>query len=195
MGAYPQLDVVVETGKDRVDLFRDETDVAIRRGREGCDELVARHLKNEPLMLCAAPAYLAPHAPLESLTDLASHFFLTADAEGRKREIHLAAVEKTHRVRVESVCQSDDLELILQLALSGRGIALVPVSLASRRSRRPAGAGAAGASIQAAGDQPGLPAGAAQLAQDQDLRRLHAGRVQGVLRGTKRRLQIYSPSP
>jgi LysR family transcriptional regulator for bpeEF and oprC len=130
MGAYPQLDVVVETGRDRVDLFRDETDVAIRRGREGCDELVARHLKDEPLMLCAAPAYLAPHAPLASLSDLASHAFLSADAEGRKREIHLATPEKTHRVRVESVCQSDDLELILQLALSGRGIALVPVSLA-----------------------------------------------------------------
>lgn len=130
MASYPQLDVVVETGRDRVDLFRDETDVAIRRGREGCDELVARHLKNEPLVLCAAPGYLAPHAPLQSLADLAAHAFLTADAEGRKREIQLATVEKTHRVRVDSVCQSDDLELILQLALSGRGIALLPVSLA-----------------------------------------------------------------
>lgn len=130
MGAYPQLDVVVETGKDRVDLSRDETDVAIRRGREGCDELVARHLKNEPLMLCAAPAYLAPHTPLDSLADLALHTFLTADVEGRKREIHLATAEKTHRVRVDSVCQSDDLALILELALSGRGVALLPVSLA-----------------------------------------------------------------
>ncbi|MFM9921825.1 LysR family transcriptional regulator [Variovorax sp. H27-G14] len=130
MAAYPQLDVWVETGKDRVDLARDETDVAIRRGREGCDDLVARHLKSEPLMLCAAPAYLASNAPLESLADLASHAFLGADAEGRKREIHLAAVEKVHRVRVDSVFQSDDLELILQLALSARGIALLPVSLA-----------------------------------------------------------------
>jgi LysR family transcriptional regulator for bpeEF and oprC len=97
---------------------------------------VARHLKNEPLMLCAAPAYLAPFPAIESLTDLASHFFLTTDAEGRKREINLAAVEKTHRVRVESVFQSDDLELILQLALSARGIALVPVSLASPQVER-----------------------------------------------------------
>lgn len=133
MEAYPQLDVVVETGRDRVDLFRDETDVAIRRGREGCDELVARHLKSEPLMLCAAPGYLAPHPPLQGLSDLETHAFLTADAEGRKREIQLATVEKTHRVRVDSVCQSDDLELILQLALSGRGIALLPVSLAQPR--------------------------------------------------------------
>jgi DNA-binding transcriptional LysR family regulator len=130
MAAHPQLDVVVETGRDRVDLFRDETDVAIRRGREGCDELVARHLHNEPLMLCAAPGYLARHAPLQSLADLVSHAFLTADAEGRKREIHLASVEKMHRVRVDSVCQSDDLELVLQLALSARGIALLPASLA-----------------------------------------------------------------
>jgi LysR family transcriptional regulator for bpeEF and oprC len=130
MRAYPQLDVMVETGNDRADLVRDEADVAIRRGREGCDELVARHLKNEPLMLCAAPGYLAPHAPLENLADLASHAFLSAEAEGRKREVHLATLERTHRVRVDSVCQSDDLELTLQLALSARGIALLPVSLA-----------------------------------------------------------------
>lgn len=130
MNAHPQLDVVVETGKDRADLLRDEVDVAVRRGREGCDELVARHLKSEPLLLCAAPAYLASRAPLQSLADLASHAYLSADAEGRKREIHLATLDRTHRVRVDSVCQSDDLELLLQLALSDRGVALLPVSLA-----------------------------------------------------------------
>ncbi|MGJ7502825.1 LysR family transcriptional regulator [Variovorax sp. ZT5P49] len=130
MAANPRLEVTVETGKDRADLFRNEADVAIRCGREDCDELVARHLKQEPMMLCAAPAYLARFPAVESLPDLASHCFLTTDAEGRKREISLAAVEKTHRLRVESVFQSDDPEMILQLALSARGIALLPVSLA-----------------------------------------------------------------
>jgi DNA-binding transcriptional LysR family regulator len=130
MTAYPQLEVVVETGNDRADLFRDEADVAIRRGRDGCDELVARHLKDEALMLCATPDYLAPHPAVESLQDFARHVFLTTGADGRKREVNLAAVDKTHRVRVQSAFRSDDMELILQLALSSRGIALLPVSLA-----------------------------------------------------------------
>jgi len=130
MTAYPQLEVVVETGNDRADLFRDEADVAIRRGRDGCDELVARHLKDEALMLCATPDYLAPHPAVESLQDFSRHVFLTTGADGRKREVNLAAVDKTHRVRVQSAFRSDDMELILQLALSSRGIALLPVSLA-----------------------------------------------------------------
>ncbi|MDH6169252.1 LysR family transcriptional regulator for bpeEF and oprC [Variovorax boronicumulans] len=130
MSAYPQLEVVVETGNDRADLFRDEADVAIRRGREGCDEMVARHLKNEPMVLCAAPAYLARHPAIEAVSDLASHAFLVSEAEGRKKEVSLPISGRPHRVNAGSVFQSDDLEMLLKLALSGRGIGLLPLSLA-----------------------------------------------------------------
>lgn len=130
MAAYPQLEVVVETGNDRADLFRDEADVAIRRGREGCDEMVARHLKNEPMVLCAAPDYLAPHPAIESVQDLASHAFLVTEGEGRKKEISLSTTGKIQRVRVGSVFQSDDLELILRLTIAAKGIGLIPLALA-----------------------------------------------------------------
>jgi len=130
MSAYPQLEVVVETGNDRADLFRDEADVAIRRGREGCDQMVARHLKNEPMVLCATSDYLAPRQAIESVSDLAPHAFLVSEVEGRKKEISLSVTGKTHRLNVESVFQSDDLELILKLTLAAKGIGLVPLSLA-----------------------------------------------------------------
>jgi len=130
MTAYPRLEVTVETGRDRADLLHGGADVAIRYGREEGEELVVRHLKQEPLMLCAAPAYLARHDPVQNLPDLAAHRFLTTEADGRKREISLATVEKTHRMRVESVFRSDDPEMVLRLALSAQGIALLPVSLA-----------------------------------------------------------------
>ena len=130
MAAYPQLEVVVETGNDRADLYRDEADVAIRRGREGCDEMVARHLKNEPMVLCAAPDYLAAHPALEGVPDLASHSFLVTEGEGRKKEISLSTAGKIHRVRAGSVFQSDDLELILKLTIAAKGIGLVPLAIA-----------------------------------------------------------------
>jgi len=130
MAAYPQLEVVVETGNDQADLFRDEADVAIRRGREGCDEMVARHLKNEPMVLCAAPDYLAAHPALEGVPDLASHAFLVTEGEGRKKEISLSTAGKIHRVRAGSVFQSDDLELILKLTIAAKGIGLVPLAMA-----------------------------------------------------------------
>ncbi|KQU84749.1 LysR family transcriptional regulator [Variovorax sp. Root318D1] len=130
MAAYPQLEVVVETGNDRADLYRDEADVAIRRGREGCDEMVARHLKNEPMVLCAAPDYLAAHPALGGVPDLASHAFLVTEGEGRKKEISLSTAGKIHRVRAGSVFQSDDLELILKLTIAAKGIGLVPLAMA-----------------------------------------------------------------
>ena len=130
MAAYPQLEVVVETGNDRADLYRDEADVAIRRGREGCDEMVARHLKNEPMVLCAAPDYLAAHPALEGVPDLASHAFLVTEGEGRKKEISLSTAGKIYRVRAGSVFQSDDLELILKLTIAAKGIGLVPLAMA-----------------------------------------------------------------
>ena len=130
MAAYPQLEVVVETGNDRADLFRDEADVAIRRGREGCDEMVARHLKNEAMVLCAAPDYLAAYPALEGVPDLASHAFLVTEGEGRKKEIGLSTAGKIHRVRAGSVFQSDDLELILKLTIAAKGIGLVPLTIA-----------------------------------------------------------------
>ena len=130
MSAYPQLEVAVETGNDLADLSRGEVDVAIRRGREGCDEMVARHLTNEPMVLCAAPTYLAPRLAIESVSDFASHAFLVSEVEGRKKEISLSTIGETHRLNVESVFQSDDLELILKLTLAGKGIGLLPLSLA-----------------------------------------------------------------
>ena len=130
MAAYPQLEVVVETGNDQADLFRDEADVAIRRGREGCDEMVARHLKNEPMVLCAAPDYLAAHPPIGGVSDLATHAFLVTEGEGRNKEISLSTAGKIHRVRTGSVFQSDDLELILKLTLAAKGIGLVPLAIA-----------------------------------------------------------------
>jgi len=130
MAAYPQLEVVVETGNDQADLFRDEADVAIRRGREGCDEMVARHLKNEPMVLCAAPDYLAAHPSIGGVSDLVTHAFLVTEGEGRNKEISLSTAGKIHRVRTGSVFQSDDLELILKLTLAAKGIGLVPLAIA-----------------------------------------------------------------
>ncbi|WP_295988943.1 LysR family transcriptional regulator [uncultured Variovorax sp.] len=133
MAAYPRLEVAIETGASRADLQRhcaDMADVVIRCGRDDGEAQVLRPLAMEPLMLCAAPAYLVRHAPVAGLQDLAAHRFLTTEADGGKREVSLATAEKTHRVRVESVFQSDDPEMVLRLALSGRGIALLPQSLA-----------------------------------------------------------------
>ena len=132
MAAHPHLEIAVTAGSQEVDLFRDEADVAIRFGRTGCEELVARRLKVEPMMLCAAPAYLERHPEILEIQDLGNHFLLTADNEGEsgKKEVTIPGLEQEHRLRVAGVFRASDPEILLKLAGASRGVALVLQALA-----------------------------------------------------------------
>jgi DNA-binding transcriptional LysR family regulator len=126
MNAHPGLDISVESGRADVDLGRDEADVAIRCGREGCDEMVARHLKDEPMVLCASPVYLARHPEIRDIQDLASHFFLTTQMDVRDKEVLISTLNAEYRLKMAGVFCANDPELLLRLAFSGKGIALLP---------------------------------------------------------------------
>lgn len=131
MNAHPGLDISVESGRADVDLGRDEADVAIRCGREGCDDMVARHLKDEPMVLCASPAYLARHAEIREIGDLASHFFLTTQPDVQDKEVSIPTLNAAHRLKMSGVFNANDPKLLMQLALSGKGIGLLPRILAN----------------------------------------------------------------
>lgn len=131
MAAHPQLQLSLELGNGRVDLFRDEADVALRLGREGCEELVARRLATVPMLLCASPAYLARSNAIVTLSDLAGHAFLTDGAHRRVGEMTLPTAGHPRNVSAATVLHCNDPELRLALARADRGIALVPAALAA----------------------------------------------------------------
>ncbi|AMM25983.1 LysR family transcriptional regulator [Variovorax sp. PAMC 28711] len=133
MALYPNLEISIESCRDTVDLFRDEADVAIRCGREGCEEMVARRLRTEPMVLCAAPAYLAQHPEIHDLPDLARHFFLTTETQARDKAIMLCSTHGIHRIRGHGVLRSNDPEFLVKLAVVGKGIALIPQLLVARQ--------------------------------------------------------------
>lgn len=136
MALYPNLEISIDACRDTVDLFRDEADVAIRCGRDGCEEMVARRLRTEPMVLCAAPAYLAPHPAIRDLPDLSRHFLLTTDIEARDKAITLCSVDGNHRVRGNGVLRCNDPEFLLKLSVMGKGIALIPQLLAAAQLER-----------------------------------------------------------
>lgn len=131
MRAHPQLQLSLEMGNDDVDLFRDEADVMLRLGCEGCEELIARRLATVPMLLCASPRYLSRSDAIVTLSDLAGHAFLTGGAYRRAGEMVVPTLGNPRSVSGAAVLNSNHPELLLDLALSGRGIALLPVELAA----------------------------------------------------------------
>lgn len=127
MAAHPLLKLTVDVNSDRVDLFREDADVAIRVGLEGCEDLVARRIKRQVLVLCAAPWYLERHPVIEGIDDLAGHYFLTSGPERQAMEMVVPGLDREYVVRAAGVFRANDPELLLRLACSAGGIALVPL--------------------------------------------------------------------
>ncbi len=130
MAVHPQLQLSIEVGSGHVDLFRDEADVMLRLGREGCEELVARRLATVPMLLCASASYLARGAAITTLSDLAGHAFLCGGAQRRVGEMTVPTANHPRHVAAATAVHSNDPELLLDLACAGQGIALLPCALA-----------------------------------------------------------------
>lgn len=80
---YPELLLDIQADDSYVNLGDSHFDVAIRVGRLGETNLVARPLADFRQWLCASPAYLQTHGVPQSPEDLAAHFgLIDASAEG-----------------------------------------------------------------------------------------------------------------
>lgn len=75
LSRYPQIILDLHLDDRRVDLIRDEFDLAIRGSDklEDSSSLIARKLTVMPHVLCAAPSYLKAHGRPKAPSDLPSH--------------------------------------------------------------------------------------------------------------------------
>ena len=128
MTRHPAVTMELELSSRRVDLLADEADVAIRVGDPGSDQLAARRLARDRVLLCAAPGYLRSRPPLRTLRDLAHHDLLDfrpALANGGTELFDAAG--KPQRIRAARLALwSNDPEVLATAALQGVGIAVVP---------------------------------------------------------------------
>jgi len=76
LARYPDVRVDIANTDSMVDLLAERTDIAIRTGTLHNSSLVARKLGAGPLVVAAAPAYLARHGTPRTLADLPQHNLL-----------------------------------------------------------------------------------------------------------------------
>jgi LysR family transcriptional regulator, regulator for bpeEF and oprC len=134
MAEHPMLSVSLALDSRHANLLVDEVDVAIRIGSLGSENLIAKRLGVEHFLVCASAAYLSNAPALNHPDDLRRHRFIDLRTSVSPREI-LFEGEKPARVKLTGVFSSNEPEVVLQAALQGLGVAILPESLITEQLR------------------------------------------------------------
>ena len=124
---YPELKFDVQLSDRIVDLVEEGFDLAIRIGRSGSENLVARRLGEIRVILCASPEYLQQHGTPSAPDDLAQHNCLTYEYSVPRSQWRLLDVTgNEHLVTVSGSMRSNNAELLAEVAAQGCGIVFHP---------------------------------------------------------------------
>lgn len=127
---YPDIKVDLQLSDQHTDLISDGIDVAIRAKQLEDSTLIARHLFDNPMLVLAAPSYLQQHGEPKTPEDLKQHNCLVYS---RMKDINVWSFTKQnqkHAVAVNGNFQSDNGDVLLEVALTGMGIVILPIWMA-----------------------------------------------------------------
>ena len=124
---YREVTLDVNLSDSVADFIEEGLDMAIRIGRVGSDNLVARRIGGAQLYVCAAPAYRARAGTPQTPAELADHDCLTYayTATGNQWQLHDENGE-TVSVRVRGSVHSNNGMLLAEMASEGAGITAAP---------------------------------------------------------------------
>ncbi|MGU7776105.1 LysR family transcriptional regulator [Burkholderia sp. MR1-5-21] len=139
LARYPEIDVDVVVTDDVLNVIDAGIDVAIRIGVLHDSQLMARQLAVHCRVVVASPAYVEQHGSPATPDDLAQHatlrfslasddkwYFVRRNTHGT-HDLHGtpgAPIESA--VRLHGRVRIDDTDALLDLAIAGQGIALLP---------------------------------------------------------------------
>ena len=124
---YPQINVQLDAANRYFDLIESGIDVAIRtKEYESDSNITVRKLAWTRRILAASPAYLARNGTPASLDELAGHKLLTYTHANNPNELHLSRDGKSRIVKVQSLLEANDGQILRSAALEGLGILVQP---------------------------------------------------------------------
>ena len=132
MLAHPDVRIELELTNRHVDLISEGIDVALcARPSLEDSELVVRTFGESPQVLVASPGFIARRGPFDSVEALRGGVGLGVSWQHSERPSWNLTDTEGRTVQVEYHCAlvTDDLQLLLQAALAGAGVAQLPFNL------------------------------------------------------------------
>lgn len=124
--AHPQLSLRLFFQDEQIDLIEQRIDLAIRVGSLEDSSLVGRHIGDWPMLLCAAPSYLARCGLIDSPERLSELDWLSLGHErGGQVTLH-GPGGALQRLRVEGRVVCNNILSVRQFTLAGMGLSLQP---------------------------------------------------------------------
>jgi LysR family transcriptional regulator, regulator for bpeEF and oprC len=125
---HPQLRFDLRLSDGRVSLLDEGLDAAIRFGELEDSSLIAQKIDEQPLVLCASPAYLSRHPKIRAVKDLAHHSLIAFRLPTSGRERPLEFVEQGEKIALnpDAAFSISHGEALADAALLGLGLAQMP---------------------------------------------------------------------
>ena len=131
---YGDITVELHVSDRQADLVAEQIDVAIRSGALGDSTLLARKLSEATRVITASPRYLEKHGAPRVPADLLAHNCLTLPGPAWSQwPFHTH--EGINRLAVSGSFTSDNADLLLDMAVSGLGIARLADFMVARAVR------------------------------------------------------------
>jgi DNA-binding transcriptional LysR family regulator len=128
LDAHPQISLELVLSDRTLDLVNDNIDVAIRLGKLSDSSLLAKKVGRDVFQLVASPAYLKEHGIPSDPAELGGHACLLFAPRSGLSQWELRAGPARAVVDPKPKFAANSVTTVKGMALSGAGIALLPVS-------------------------------------------------------------------
>ncbi|MFB9124799.1 LysR family transcriptional regulator [Paraburkholderia dipogonis] len=125
---HPALEFDLRLSDGRVSLLDEGLDAVVRFGQLEDSSLIAHKIDEQPLVLCASPAYLSTHQSIRATHDLAHHTVIVfrLPTHGRDRPLEFVEKGKPVTFTPNTPFRISHGEALAEAAVLGIGIAQMP---------------------------------------------------------------------
>ncbi|WP_432454904.1 MULTISPECIES: LysR family transcriptional regulator [unclassified Agarivorans] len=125
---HPEVNIDIVASDRFTQLVDERVDIAFRYTQAPDEQLIARRLMRVDSVICAAPAYLKQFGRPSDLNALKQHNCLLHLGH---KQWEFIRHQQSYKVEVSGTLQANEMGLLLNAALKGRGIILLPCDQAN----------------------------------------------------------------
>lgn len=127
LALYPSVTVELVLTNNAIDMIEEDIDVRLRTGGVDDSSMIARHLKNFPLTLCASPAYIQKHGLPRTPQQIKDHnCIIDSNFRVGKQWPFISPTGESEVVDVKSTIAVNSPQAVREIAMAGAGVAMTP---------------------------------------------------------------------